>query len=354
MTSKLKKIEVVESTFPRWKDFDFTKAEFGLLPTDHMFKAEFSEGKWNKPRVVPLKDLNISPLCAVFHYGQTVFEGMKAFRMIDNKVAIFRPSDHAKRFNKSLSRMCMPNVPLELFVDALTTLVDIDKNWVPRLPDSSLYIRPFMFASDERLGVRTSDNYTFIVVCSPSLAYYSKPLKVKVETTFSRAFNGGTGFTKCGGNYGGSFYAYKLALEQGFDQVIWTDAFQHEFIEESGTMNLGFIYNKTLYTPPTSETILEGITRDSILKIAPSLGLNAEVKEISVIQLENVLKSGKQIEAFGIGTAATIAPICQITIGSANYDAYTGSDAYMYLLKKRLEEIRIGTYKDEFGWNMLV
>jgi branched-chain amino acid aminotransferase len=354
METKLVEIKVKETTFPKWKEFDFSKAEFGYSPTDHMFIAEYSDSKWRNSRIEPFKELNISPFSSAFHYGQTVFEGMKAFRMLNGQVAVFRPYDHAERFNKSLSRMSMPDVPVNLFVEAVSTLVDIDRNWVSGIPESSLYIRPFMFANDARLGVRVSDNYLFMVVCSPALSYYSSPLKVKVETTFSRACNGGTGYTKCGGNYGGSFYPYQLAKKEGYDQVIWTDAKTHEFVEESGTMNLGFIYNKTFFTPPLGETILRGITRDSILKIAPSVGLKVIEKPISLTQLEEMFASKNRTEAFGIGTAATIAPINEITMKGKIYKTFIGSDAYMNSIKKRLEDIRYGLQPDEFGWNKII
>ena len=354
MTTKAVLINVKETSLPKWKDFDFSKAKFGYTPTDHMFICEYSEGKWNNPRIQPFNNLNISPFFAAFHYGQSVFEGMKAFKMKDGKVAIFRLYDHAARFNKSLTRLCMPNIPESLFVESVSTLVDIDRNWVPGLLDSSLYIRPIMISSDERLGVRPSDNYIFMVVCSPSLAYYSAPLKVKLETSFSRAFPGGTGFTKCGGNYGASFYPYKLAQSEGFDQIIWTDAQNHENIEESGTMNLGFISENNLITPPTGETILSGITRDSVLKIAPLLGLKVIEQQLKVNQLEKMLVSSGKLEAFGIGTAATIAPISEISLHGKIYSAYIEEDAKMYALKKLITEMRLGIREEKFGWNTIL
>src|SRR5690554_2442950 len=248
-------IPVELSTNSRLGRYDSNKIVFGKNPTDHVFLTEYKNGKWNNPRIEPFHDLTLSPLALCFHYGQTIFEGLKAYIQSDGKVNIFRPKKHQQRMNKSLERMCMPTIPEDLFMDAIHTLIDLEKNWIPDTEGSSLYIRPFVIATEPRLGVKVSDEYLFMIVCMPMASYYSSNLKVKVETEFVRAVEGGAGFAKCGGNYGGAFYPTQKANENGFDQVLWTDGKYHEFIEESGTMNVMFVIDNVLITPPLSSSI---------------------------------------------------------------------------------------------------
>jgi branched-chain amino acid aminotransferase len=327
---------------------------FGKVPTEHMFIAEYKNGKWQNAQVVPFHNLTLSPLALCLHYGQTVFEGMKAFRTNDGRINIFRLAKHHERFSKSLVRMCMPTVPEQLFTEAIKQLVELDSNWVPTEDDGSLYIRPFMIATEDRIGVKESEEYLFMVVCSPAFAYYNKPLKVKVETTFVRAANGGTGTTKCGGNYGGALYPTHLAHEAGYDQVLWTDNVHHEFIEESGTMNAMFVIDNTLITPGLSGTILDGVTRDSLLTIAREQNMNVEERQISYHELVKAFESGKRVEAFGAGTAAVIAPIAVIAIGNKEYNCYTEADAMMFMLKNELYNIRKGATADTRQWNTIL
>jgi len=328
--------------------------EFGKISTDHMIIAEFGNGKWNNFNLKAFQNLSLSPFTSGLHYGQTVFEGLKAFRTMDGKISIFRLYKHAERFNKSLSRMCMPELPADMFSKALETLVKTDAKWVPADTESSLYIRPFAFASENKLGVKVSDNYTFMVVASPSGKYYDKPLRVKVETEFVRAFDGGTGTAKCGGNYGGSFYASEKAKKEGFDQILWTDSKNHEFIEESGMMNIGFIVDNKFITPPLTSTILDGVTRDSMIKLAPEIGLVAEERPVSYKELFEMKNQGKTIEAFGIGTAAVVSPIYEIVAGNMSMKCYIDSDSKVLKLKQILFEIRTGKRPDKFGWNYIV
>ncbi len=327
---------------------------FGKQPSEHMFVAEYKEGKWNNARIVPFQDLVMSPFALCLHYGQTVFEGMKAFLTEDGRVNIFRPEKHYDRFIKSLQRMCMPEVPKGLFMEALHQLVQLDASWVPTEADGSLYIRPFMIATEERIGVKVADEYLFMIVCTPAYTYYGKPLKVKVETSYVRAADGGTGAAKCGGNYGAAFLPTQQAREAGYDQVLWTDARHHEFFEESGTMNLMFYINDTLITPPLSGTILDGVTRDSLLAIAKEKDINIEVRQIGYSEIQTALENGKRVEAFGAGTAAVIAPIEIIAVGHKEYKCYVEKDAVMYQLAEALYNIRRGVADDSFGWNYLV
>jgi len=333
---------------------DTKSVPFGKVPTEHMFMAEYKNGEWHHAQVVPFHDLTLSPLTLCLHYGQTVFEGMKAFSMEDGSINVFRMDKHYDRFIKSLHRMCMPPVPEKLFINAIKELVSLDADWVPKDADGSLYIRPFMIATEDRIGVKVSDEYLFMVVCSPAFQYYTKPLRVKIETTFVRSAAGGTGAAKCGGNYGGAFYPTSLAREAGYDQVLWTDSVHNEFIEESGTMNAMFVIDNVLITPELSGTILDGVTRDSLLAIAREKGINVDVRQISYNELIDAFEAGKQVEAFGAGTAAVVAPIATIAIGHKEYSCYTEPDALMFRLQKELYDIRRGIVPDTHGWNNII
>lgn len=333
---------------------DTKSVPFGKVPTEHMFIAEYKNGEWQNAQVVPFHDLTLSPLALCLHYGQTVFEGMKAFAMNDGRVNIFRIDKHYERFAKSLERLCMPAVPKKLFKDALHQLIQLDADWVPHDDDGSLYVRPFMIATEDRIGVKASDEYLFMIVCSPAFQYYTEPLKVKVETQFVRAAEGGTGAAKCGGNYGGALYPTRLAREAGYDQVLWTDSKTHEYIEESGTMNAMFFIDNTLITPSLSGTILDGVTRDSLLTLARELGFTIEERRISYKEIIKALEAGKRVEAFGAGTAAVVAPIATIAADNKEYSCYTGNNANMYKLQKELLNIRKGLSPDKYNWNYVI
>ncbi len=329
--------------------------EFGAVITDHMFIADYYDGDWHNPRVIPYADLMLNPATLALHYGQSIFEGMKAFRMKDGNISIFRIEKHHARLNKSLDRMCMPAVPFELFKDAIMKFVEVDANWVPHGDGHSLYLRPFVFASEARFGVKIAEEYKFIIFGGPVGPYYGKPLKLKVETHFVRANKGGTGFAKCAGNYGASFYPSKLAKEQGFDQVIWTDGTEHKYIEESGTMNVMFVFDNELVTPATSDSILDGVTRDSILTLADSLGMKHTERKVSVKELEDLFKDGRVKEAFGAGTAAVVAPIELINIEGKDYHLPAASEqSFMLRVKEKLMNIRTGKEPDEHHWNSIV
>jgi branched-chain amino acid aminotransferase len=333
---------------------DTKSLPFGKIPTEHMFIATYADGQWNDPQIVPFHDLTLSPMALCLHYGQTVFEGMKAFIMEDGRLNIFRMEKHYDRFTKSLERLCMPHVPKNLFIEAITELVKLDQDWVPKEEDGSLYLRPFMIATEPRIGVKVSDEYLFMIVCSPAFQYYSQPLNIKVETKYVRAAEGGTGAAKCGGNYGGAFYPTQKAKDEGYDQILWTDAKNHEFIEESGTMNAMFFIDHILITPPLSGSILDGVTRDSLLAIAREKGLTVEERAISYKELQRAFEEGKRVEAFGAGTAAVIAPIASIAIDGTSYQCYTGADAVMFQLKADLYNIRKGISPDTHHWNHII
>jgi len=348
-------IKIVKTKRSKLGEVDFNHLEFGKHTSDHMLVADFSHSEWGPPQIVPFANLSISPTSLALHYGQTVFEGMKAFRMQDGKVNIFRIDKHYERFIRSLKRMCMAEIPYEIFEEGMMQLIALDKNWVPGQEGSSLYIRPFMYASEAKFGVKPSDEYRFIIFSGPVGKLFSRPIKVKVETEFIRAAKGGTGFAKCGGNYGGSLYATQLAKQSGYDNVIWTDASEHKFIEESGVMNLMFVIDGVLLTPPTSDSILDGVTRDSLLTIAKDMGITLEERPVSVEEIKKAFNSKKITEAFGVGTAAIVAPIDTIGIGEIDYllPAYHDK-SLMFQLKHRLDEIRFGKAEDIYNWNFVV
>ena len=343
------KIERVSET--RVQEVDFDNIPFGREFSDHMFIADYADGKWGDFRIQPYGNMEFTPAMLGLHYGQTIFEGMKAYRNDNGSVMMFRPMDNFNRLNVSAERMCMPTIPADQMMEALNELLKIDEAWVPESKESALYIRPFMFATDEFLGVKPSETYRCAIFTGPVGPYYTTPLKVIVEEKYTRAAKGGTGFAKAGGNYGGSLYPTKLAQEKGYHQILWTDAVEHKFIEESGTMNVMFQIGNTLVTAPTGDTILKGITRDSVLTLAADLGIEVEERRISIEEIAVAHKHGQLLDAFGVGTAATIAPIELI--------GYQGVDMVLPPVNERkfskmiadgLRAIRFGEVEDKFGW----
>lgn len=340
----------------RINQVDFDNLEFGRVFSDHLFLMEYENGSWQRGVIEPYGPFTMSPASMVFHYGQAIFEGMKAYRMSDGSVSLFRPGKNIQRFNKSAERMCMPEVPEDVFMEALAALVDLDQAWVPEGEASSLYIRPFMVATDAYVGVKASDKYAFSIFTCPVGAYYTGNVRVKVERKYTRATPGGTGYAKAAGNYAGSLYPSKLAREEGYDQLLWTDAVTHEYIEESGTMNAMFVMNGTLVSPATSDTILDGVTRDSVIQLAQDLNVPVEIRRLGVEELKKGLASGVVTEAFGVGTAATIKPIAEIGIDGVNYPLVDvdREDGLANRLLQELDGIRRGKIEDRHGWNIPV
>lgn len=344
-------IRIEQTPQSRINELDENNIPFGKLYSDHMFIADYVNGEWQDFRIVPYQNMSISPAMTTLHYAITIFEGLKAYKNDAGEVVIFRPQSNAARLNISAERMCIPAVPESLFMDGLTELLKLDSSWVPSKPGTALYIRPFVFGTDEYIGVRPSENYRFMIITSPVGAYYTKPVKVKIETKFSRAFEGGTGYAKAGGNYAASLYPAKLAQQQGFDQLIWTDGKTHEFVEESGTMNVMFVIDGVLRTAPTSGTILKGITRDSVLTIAREWGMQVEESPVKVSEVVEAAKEGRLQEAFGVGTAATIAPIASIGYEDELFDLPAADDSYFSKkILKELDAIRTGEAEDRHGW----
>jgi len=348
-------INIRKTSHSRIHQVDFEHLEFGKHTSDHMLICDYFYGEWREPQIVPFANLSLSPATLVFHYGQTVFEGMKAFRMEDGAINIFRMDRHYDRFVRSLERMSMAVVPREIFIEGLKTLVSLDQEWVPRQNDCALYLRPFVIATEKGFGVKVSSEYRFLIFTSPVPSVYAKPIKLKVETDYIRAASGGTGFAKCGGNYGGAFYPTQLARQQGYDQVLWTDAAENRFIEESGMMNVMFVIDDTIVTPPLSDTILDGVTRDSLLTLARDMGFKTQEKRISVDELEKSFRDKVITEAFGVGTAAVVAPVGSININDIDYHLPQYSHENLsFKLKNKLEKIRTGREEDPHNWNYRV
>lgn len=348
-------IRIQQTSNSRIDELDESNIPFGQLYSDHMFVADYKDGAWQDLRIEPYQNISISPANSALHYGITIFEGLKAYRNPAGEVMIFRPEANAKRLNVSAERMCIPEVPESLFMDALTELVKLDSSWVPSSPNTALYIRPFVFGTDEYIGIRPSENFRFMIITCPVGAYYSQPVNVKIETEYSRAFEGGTGFAKAGGNYAASLYPAKLAQQKGFHQLIWTDAKTHEYIEESGTMNIMFIVDGKLITAPTSGTILKGITRNSVLTIARDWDMEVEERPVAVKEIITAAKEGRIQEVFGVGTAATIAPIAKIGFKDDVYELnHSDQGKFSSKILKELNDIRTGVIEDRYGWTYKV
>jgi branched-chain amino acid aminotransferase len=355
MTTLTTSIPVQRVAKSRIKEVDFNNLEFGKYIADHMVMADFKDGKWHEPAIVPFGDILMSPAMLSLHYGQAVFEGMKAFYMNDGNINIFRPQKHHARFNRSLDRMCMPQISEETFLQSLRALIELDREWIPNAEGSSFYIRPFMFAYEARLGVKVADHFKFMIINSPVAAYQAKPYRLKVESTYVRTAEGGTGFAKCAGNYGGAFYPTQIAREEGFDQILWTDHKEHKYIDEVGMMNVMFVINGKLVTPKLTTAILDGVTRDTILTLAKDMGVTVEERRVSIDEIETGLKDGSITEAFGTGTAAVVAPIAVIQIkGNDLTIPVAGPDSFQLRAKKKLNDIRMGAEPDKHGWNYII
>jgi branched-chain amino acid aminotransferase len=344
-------IEIEKGQRSKLKETDFHNLEFGATYSDHMFVVDYVHNEWIKPRIIPFQNFSMSPAAAVLHYGQSIFEGLKAYHGDNNEILVYRPHAHQKRLNASAKRLCMPEVPEEIFMEGLKQLLKIDREWIPPYEGCSLYIRPLLYATDEFIGVHPSSTYRFIIFTSPVSGYYKGTVKVKVETEFVRAAEGGIGFAKSGGNYAASLYPAKLALEQGYQQLLWTDAKEHKYFEESGTMNVMFQINDTIVTPPLHSSILAGVTRDSIITLAKDWGLKLEERNISIDEVLAAHKNGTLKDAFGTGTAATITHISVIN--------YKGEDLYLPDVSRReisnrlnqaLNDIKLGKIEDKHNW----
>lgn len=344
-------ISITKAERSKLQDLNLEGLPFGKYFTDHMLEADYENGEWKNIEIKPYQPLLLSPSLAALHYGQAIFEGIKAYKDREGNAFIFRPTDNFKRFNISAERMQMPSVPEELFLEGMRQLIELDKNWIPSKEDHSLYIRPFMFSSDELIGVRPSDTYKFMIILSPTGPYYSAPMRIYVEEQYVRAAPGGVGYAKAAGNYGAAMYATAQAKKKGYDQVLWMDAVEHKYVQECGTMNVFFIIGNTAITPELSQgTILDGVTRQSAITLLKEMGLEVEERALSIDEIIEAYKAGTLHEVFGTGTAATISMIKELRFKDyeMKFDVATWKTGPM--IKKWLTDIREGRREDKYNW----
>jgi branched-chain amino acid aminotransferase len=332
---------------------DFQNLPFGKIISDHMFEMDFDGKQWVNPRISPVEKMSIHPMNMALHYGQSIFEGMKASRSKDGTPLLFRPELHAKRMNASALRMCMPELPEEMFIEAVHSLVSIEQEWIPKIQGSALYVRPLMFATDEMVGVKASDTFKFLIICLPVGPYYPKPIKLLVENHYIRAAPGGVGEAKTAGNYAAAMFPSKLAREQGYDQVLWLDAIHHKYLQEVGTMNIFIVFKDEVVTPATTGTILKGITRASAIEILKDKGHQVSERDITIDEVLNRHADGELVEVFGTGTAALIANVEEIRFNDSTYQLPHHWDLSTSI-RDEINGMRYGTVADKRGWTVPV
>jgi len=350
METKNTTIEITKTERSRIDKVDFDNLAFGKHYSDHMMICDYKDGEWQTPQVLPYGPMSMEPSAKVFHYGQAVFEGMKAFKDDNDKVWLFRPEDNFKRINISAERLAIPAFPKEYFFEALETMLKLDKEWIKKGHGNSLYIRPFVIGTEKGVSASPSNEYRFMIICCPAKAYYSSPVKVTIAQKYSRSADGGVGFAKAAGNYAAQFYPTNLAKEKGYQQVIWTDANSHKYLEECGTMNVFFRIGDKLVTAPTNDRILDGITRKSIIALAESEGVDVEVRRVEVAEIVEASKNGNLKEIFGAGTAATIVPFLGFDFEDHYYELPEMENSYGAKFKKMLQDIQYNRAEDKFNW----
>ena len=349
-------IKITKNPKTNLNNTDFQNLGFGKNFTDHMFIADHYEGEWRDCRIVPFGDLNLHPATFALHYGQSIFEGLKAERSPDNKILLFRPDANAERFRLSAERLAMPVVPDDLFLQSIAELIKVDAGWVPQgIANTSLYVRPFLFGTDPILGVKIGQHYRFVVIIGPVGSYYAEPVNVLIQEKYVRAFPGGTGAAKFSGNYSATLLPVKEAMEQGCNQILWTDGLEHKYFQEIGTMNIFFQIGDTLITPSLEEgTILHGVTRDSILKLAKDKGIKAEERKISVDEFMQAYENKSLLDMFGAGTAAVVNPIAGFVYHGKQYNLDFMDRQVSQLMKAEIEGIKSGHIPDPHNWVMVV
>ena len=344
-------IKIIQTNESRLTGLELQNIPFGSVFTDHMLVADYADGRWTNVQIEPYGPLQVMPSNAAWHYGQAIFEGIKAYPYGEDKVAIFRGRDNFLRFNHSAHRLQMPSVPEEIFMGGMQQLIDLDRNWVPRFSNHALYIRPFMISWDEAIGVRPSLTYKFMILLSPSGPYFSKPMRIWVEKEYVRAAKGGVGFVKAAGNYALSMFPTAEARKRDFDQVLWTDANKHELVQEIGVMNVFFVVGDEVWTPALGDgTILAGITRDSVIQVLRENHIAVREDDIRLDELIQAHKEGRLTEVFGAGTAATIAMIKQLSGDSFDFHFDTETAPVAHTVLNRLNAIRYGEMEDSHNW----
>jgi branched-chain amino acid aminotransferase len=354
MDTTLQPIAIEKAKTSKIGKVDFNNLPFGEVFTDHMMVCDYHDGVWENPKIIPYQPLVLEPSARVFHYGQAVFEGMKAYRDDEGGIWLFRPDENYKRINSSSKRLAMPEFPEEYFFEGLKALLKLEKDWIKPGIGNSLYVRPCVIASDPGIIAAPAKKYKFMIICSPAQSYYGGEVRVKIAEKFSRAADGGFGYAKAAGNYAGQFYPTNLAKEEGFQQVVWTDAKTHEYLEEAGTMNIFVRLGDTLVTSPTSDRILDGVTRKSVIDLARDAGIPVEVRAVAVTELLEGMDNGTLKELFGSGTAAVINPIVGFGYKGQRYDLPKVKDSYASRLKKQLIDIQYNRCEDKFGWRFKV
>ncbi len=352
-------IKITRNTAPKAKPTDASQLGFGKIFTDHMFLMEYDRAQgWHDARIVPYGNISISPASTVLHYGAEVFEGMKAYRRPDGEIQLFRPRDNFKRMNDSAERLCLPQLDGEFCLEALKTLINLDRDWVPTAEGASLYIRPFLFGNDPFLGVHTVNNCVFCIILSPSGSYYKEgvnPVRIMIETQDVRAVRGGTGYAKCGGNYAASMRAGEKAEQKGYAQVLWLDGVERKYVEEVGSMNVMFKINGTVVTPKLTGSVLPGITRRSCIALLQKWGVPVEERLLSVDELKQAVKDGTLDEAWGCGTAAVVSPIGELCVEDVPYVVNGGKiGPITQKLYDELTGIQWGKKEDPFGWTEII
>ncbi len=350
-TSNIKIVPISQSKID---SVDFNNLVFGTVFTDHMFECEYKDGKWQTPIIKPYGDITISPSARVFHYGQAVFEGMKAYKDDNDDVFLFRPDENFKRINKSSERLAIPEFPEDYFFDGLKQLLNIDKEWIKKGVGNSMYIRPFVVATQPAISASPASEYKFMIILSPAQSYYAGEVRVLIAEKFSRAANGGVGFAKAAGNYAAQFYPTKLAHEKGYQQIIWTDADSHEYLEEAGTMNIFFRIGDKLITAPNNDRILDGITRKSLIQLAEDNNIPVEIRRVSVTEIKEAAKKGELKEIFGSGTATVVNPIIGFSHAGKDFDLPKIEDSYAKRFKEQLMNIQYNISNDPYGWRMKI
>jgi branched-chain amino acid aminotransferase len=350
----MKDLSIHLTTESKVSNVDFHNLPFGKIISDHMFEIDFDGTQWVNPRISPVEKMSIHPMNMALHYGQSIFEGMKASRSKDGTPLLFRPELHAKRMNASARRMCMPEMPEDIFVEAVHAIVGIEQEWIPKIEGSAMYIRPLMFATDEMVGVKASDTFKFIIICLPVGPYYPKPIKLLVEHHYIRAAQGGVGEAKTAGNYAAALYPSKLAREKGYDQILWLDAIHHKYAQEVGTMNIFFVFKNEIVTPATSGTILKGITRASALEILRGDGHQVNERDISIDEVLTRYQAGELLEVFGTGTAALIANVEEIKYDDTIIRLEPSNWQLSTAIRTEINGMRFGTIADKRGWTVPV
>lgn len=349
-------IKITKAKETKINSCDFDNLKFGAQFTDHMLICKYENGKWSEPEIKPYAPITLDPSARIFHYGQAIFEGMKAYKDEQNQIWLFRPDENHKRFNKSAIRLAMPEISEDIFIDGLKALIDVDADWVKKGLGNSLYIRPFMIATETGVVASPSDKFLFCILLSPAKSYYSGKIKVKIADYYSRAANGGIGAAKAAGNYAGQFYPTRLAQQEGYNQVIWTDDATHTKLEEAGTMNVFFRINDTLYTAPTSDRILDGVTRKSLIDLAKHIGVDVQVEPVEVQRIVKAAQDGSLKEIFGAGTAAVVNQVEGFAYADDYYQLPEIADeaSFALRLKDGLTRIQNKLSEDVFGWTVSI